>query len=241
MQSQLPTWLNQIIATTDLPQLEALKTGLLGKSGEVTQALKGLAQLSSIDEKKAKGAEINAVRDSLTEAFQNQVQILEKKAVEQKLTAEALDVTLPSPTFTQSGALGRIHPLTALKEEISDFFQKRGFTFAEGPEVDDEWHNFDALNIPAHHPARQNHDTFFIKGHLTHLLRTHTSTVQIRSLATQKPPLRLLSVGRVYRSDDLDATHTPMFHQIEGLVLDKDIHMGHLKGLIREFCSTLFG
>lgn len=241
MQSQLPIWLDQITTTTDLSQFEALKAALLGKSGAVTQALKGLATLPTIEEKKAKGAEINTIRDALAEAFQNQSQILETKAIEQKLDSEALDITLPPPLFTQSGALGRIHPLTALKEEIADFFQKRGFTFAEGPEVEDEWHNFDALNIPSHHPARQNHDTFFIEGHPTYLLRTHTSTVQIRSMATQKPPLRLISVGRVYRSDDLDATHTPMFHQIEGLVLDKNINMGHLKGLIREFCSTLFG
>ncbi|MDP3371625.1 MAG: phenylalanine--tRNA ligase subunit alpha [Candidatus Paracaedibacteraceae bacterium] len=241
MQSQLPTWLNQIKTTTDLPQLEALKAALLGKSGAVTQALKGLAQLPSIEEKKAKGAEINVIRDALIENFQSQTQILEAHAIKQKLNAEALDITLPFSSFTQNSSIGRIHPLTSLKEEIADFFQKRGFTFAEGPEVEDEWHNFDALNIPSHHPARQNHDTFFIQNHPTHLLRTHTSTVQIRSLATQKPPLRLISVGRVYRSDDLDATHTPMFHQIEGLVLDKNIHMGHLKGLIREFCSTLFG
>ena len=241
MQSQLPIWLNQITTTTDLLQLETLKTSLLGKRGAVTQALKGLAQLSSIDEKKAKGAEINAVRDSLTATFQKQSQQLEEQAIQNKLKAESLDVTLPPTTFTQSGALGRIHPLTALKEEIADFFQKRGFTFAEGPEVEDEWHNFDALNMPSHHPARQNHDTFFIEGHPKHLLRTHTSTVQIRSLAKQKPPIRLLSIGRVYRSDDLDATHTPMFHQIEGLVLDKSIHIGHLKGLIRDFCSALFG
>ncbi len=129
--------------------------------------------------------------------------------------------------------------------EIRTFFHQRGFTFAQGPEIEDDWHNFDALNIPEHHPARQNHDTFYMHvnspvGAIKRLLRTHTSTVQIRTMSQSKPPLRLISMGRVYRSDDLDATHTPMFHQVEGLVIDRNIHMGHLKGLLQEFSSALF-
>ncbi len=252
VQTRLPLWIDAIQAAADTRQLDDLKASLMGKAGIVTLALKNLSQLS-IDEKKIKGAEINAIRDALITAFMIKADTLATDAINKKLNAEAVDVTLPTQrtTVVQSN-LGRTHPLTSLMLEIKDFFYKRGFTFAEGPEVEDEWHNFDALNIPSHHPARQNHDTFYIKTDdivseeqtsLSHnyLLRTHTSTVQIRALATQKPPLRLISFGRVYRSDDLDATHTPMFHQIEGLVLDKNIHMGHLKGLIREFCSTLFG
>ncbi len=254
MHTQLPLWIDTIQTAADTRQLDDLKASLMGKTGTVTLALKNLGQLS-IDEKKAKGAEINAIRDALIAAFTAKFDALTTEAINKKLSAEAVDITLPTRHAVGSqNSIGRIHTLTSLMLEIKDFFYKRGFTFAEGPEVEDEWHNFDALNIPSHHPARQNHDTFYIKTDSlsnmneepsqlphSHLLRTHTSTVQIRALAKEKPPLRLISFGRVYRSDDLDATHTPMFHQIEGLVLDKGIHMGHLKGLIREFCSTLFG
>lgn len=243
MDNQLPAWLTSIAHADDIKKLDMLKADLLGKSGIVTHGLKQLGQLSPED-RKAKGAEINRVRDTLLNAFQERYKALDALHVAQKLQAETIDMTLPSPKV----GLGRLHPLTVLMNDIQSFFEKRGFSFVQGPEIDDEWHNFDALNIPEHHPARQNHDTFYMQASCDEqqeknrrLLRTHTSTVQIRSMMTKKPPLRLISMGRVYRSDDLDATHTPMFHQVEGLVIDKGIHMGHLKGLLRDFCSALFG
>lgn len=239
MHSQLPTWLLAIQSEHDLKKLDVLKAELLGKTGTVSSALKQLGQLSP-EERKTKGAEINTIRDALQAAFASQHIHIQEILVQQKINSEKVDVTLPH--FPQP--MGYIHPLTKLMNELKGFFERRGFTCVDGPEIEDEWHNFDALNIPAHHPARQSHDTFYIKNTnenslIKKLLRTHTSTVQIRHMSHQKPPMRLISMGRVFRSDDLDATHTPMFHQIEGLVIEEGIHMGHLKGLLREFSSAL--
>lgn len=209
---------------------------LLGKSGLVTQQLKALGQLPP-DERRTQGAAINALRDALSALLGGQKEILERHALEQRLRNETLDVTLPVRPEKQ----GTLHLLTQVTQDIKNYFRDLGFDFVDGPELDDDYHNFDALNIPAHHPARQSHDTFYIKNHPTRLLRTHTTNVEIRTLVNKKPPARLITIGRVYRSDALDATHTPMFHQLEGFVIEPTIHMGHLKGCLSDFCRHFFG
>ncbi len=229
-------WHQKIQTCSDLQALDEIRVHLLGKTGLITTELKTLGQLSP-DERKTKGAEINAVRDSLSTLLSEKKEELEKNALELRLQTEALDITLP----IRPEKKGNLHLLTQVLNDIQIYFRDLGFQIVEGPEIDDDYHNFDALNIPVHHPARQNHDTFYIKDHPLRLLRTHTSTAQIRTLENQKPPLRIISIGRVYRSDALDATHTPMFHQLEGLVLEPHTHMGHLKGCLTDFCCHFFG
>lgn len=231
----LSEWQPKVLACQTLQNLEEIRVYLLGKTGVITAELKGLGHLSP-DERKSKGSEINAVRDFLANLLSDRKAELNRKALEQRLQEEALDITLP----VRFEKMGTLHLLTKVITDIQDYFSDLGFQIVEGPEIDDEYHNFDALNIPAHHPARQNHDTFYLKNHSSHLLRTHTSTAQIRTLTKQQPPLRIISVGRVYRSDALDATHTPMFHQLEGLVLEPNINMGHLKGCLTDFCKHFF-
>ncbi len=228
-------WKQKVENCLHLSELEEIRVHLLGKSGLITAELKTLGQLSH-EERKTKGSEINAVRDYLSSLLTHKKSELEQKALEFRLTTEALDITLP----IRPEKKGKLHLLTQVIQDIQNYFRDLGFQIVEGHEIDDDYHNFDALNIPAHHPARQNHDTFYIKDHPLRLLRTHTSTAQIRTLETQKPPLRIISIGRVYRSDALDATHTPMFHQLEGLVLEKNTHMGHLKGCLTDFCRHFF-
>lgn len=234
--SLLKEWRLKIIECQNFDSLEDIRVLLLGKSGLITAELKSLGQLEP-EQRRIKGAEINAVKDKLTALLSEQKQLLQANALEQRLKAEALDVTLP----IRPEKKGKVHLLTQVIQDIKEFFRDRGFEVVEGPEVEDEHHNFDALNIPAHHPARQSHDTFYIKNHPSRLLRTHTSTVQIRTLAKTKPPVRIITIGRVYRSDALDATHAPMFHQLEGLVLEPGTHMGHLKGCLIDFCRHFFG
>ena len=231
----LEPYQHKIQSCESLEQLEELRIEILGKNGFITQRLKALGQLDP-DQRRQQGAVLNQAKDRLLESFHTQKQILESKTLHQRLAKEEVDVTLPA----RPAKIGKIHLLTQVKEQILSHFQRIGFQVVEGREIEDEYHNFDALNIPAHHPARQNHDTFYLKNWPQLLLRTHTSTVQIRSLAQQKPPLRLISMGRVYRSDHLAATHTPMFHQLEGLVLESGIHMGHLKGCLIDFCRDFF-
>lgn len=226
----------QIKTSQTLEQLEGLRVALLGKSGLLTGELKKLGTLSP-EERKTQGAALNAQRDELTALIEAKRAELTKAAMHARLEQETMDVSLPART----SPVGRIHLIAQTIQDIKNYFTAQGFFVAEGPEVDDEFHNFDALNIPPHHPARQSHDTFYLEGAPGHLLRTHTSNVQIRTLHKQKPPLRCISLGRVYRSDDLDATHTPMFHQVEGLVLEPGIHFGHLKGCITDFCRWFFG
>ncbi|MBY0280662.1 MAG: phenylalanine--tRNA ligase subunit alpha [Alphaproteobacteria bacterium] len=229
-------WQPKVGNCQDLQSLEEIRIHLLGKTGLITNELKTLGQLAPED-RKAKGSEINALRDSLAELINHQKDELQKKVLELRLQDETVDITLP-PRFEKTG---KLHLLTQVISDIQSYFSDLGFQLVEGPEMDDEHHNFDALNIPSHHPARQSHDTFYLKGHPSHLLRTHTSTAQIRTLEKQKPPLRIISIGRVYRSDALDATHTPMFHQLEGLVLEPNINMGHLRGCLIDFCKYFFG
>lgn len=232
----LSEWQPKIRTCQNLQDLEEIRIYLLGKTGLITSELKTLGQLAPED-RKTKGAEINALRDALTELLNSQKDALQQKALELRLQEETVDITLPA-RFEKTG---KLHLLTQVISDIQSYFKDLGFQLVEGPDMDDEYHNFDALNIPSHHPARQSHDTFYLKDHSSHLLRTHTSTAQIRTLEKQKPPLRIISIGRVYRSDALDATHTPMFHQLEGLVLEPNINMGHLRGCLVDFCKYFFG
>jgi phenylalanyl-tRNA synthetase alpha chain len=219
---------------TSLKELEEVRVRLLGKSGEITQMLKNLGTLDA-DQRREKGAEINKLKEAVLESLEDRRAYLAAQALTSKLAQEKVDVTLP----VRPEPTGTLHPLTRTIEEITAYFAHAGFSVAEGTDIEDEEHNFTALNIPEHHPARQSHDTFYLNDPGM-LLRTHTSPVQIRTMKATQPPIRILSLGRVYRSD-FDATHTPMFHQVEGLVIDKGIHMGHLKSCIVDFLRHFFG
>ena len=216
-----------IDAAADVPSLEELRVSYLGKKGALTGLLKGLGQLSA-DERPKAGAEINAVKQMLNERLNARKEALQSEALSAQLAAEAIDVTLPGRRV-EAGAL---HPITRTIQRMETFFASMGFDVVEGPEVEDDYHNFEALNIPAHHPARAMHDTFYVDD--THVLRTHTSGVQVRTMETQSPPIRVICPGRVYRCDS-DLTHSPMFHQVEGLLIDETSNFGHLKGLLEDF------
>ncbi len=223
----------EIEKITTLEELESLRQHLLGKDGLITKEMKGLSALS-IDEKKQKGQEINALKDRLVNAIKRQKGVIDDQLLQKELEAQRIDVTLPGRKRHQ----GQEHPLTWGMAWMKNYFSLKGFDTQTGPDIETPFYNFDALNIPSHHPARQSHDTFYVNNDL--LLRTHTSSVQIRAMETQKPPVRLISMGRVYRSDALDMTHSPMFHQIEGLVIEPGIHMGHLKGLLLSLFKDFF-
>jgi phenylalanyl-tRNA synthetase alpha chain len=217
-------------------QLDAVRVEYLGKSGHVTQELKSLGSLPPESRKEA-GAAINQIKDTITQAIEVKKAELSIAELNQKLATETLDVTLPASPEPQ----GKIHPVSQVIEEITAIFADLGFSVAEGPDIEDDEHNFNALNIPEAHPARQMHDTFYLQGsgNGKTLLRTHTSPVQIRTMRAGKPPFRFIAPGSTYRCDS-DLTHTPMFHQVEGFVIDKGIHMGHLKGCVIEFLKAFF-
>ena len=221
-----------IEAAADAASLEKLRVEWLGKKGRVTDLLKGLGQLSAEERPKA-GAEINAVKQSLSALISERKDTLQQAAIAQQLASESLDVTLPG----RSEDLGALHPITRTIDRMSEFFLALGFEIVEGPEIEDDYHNFEALNIPAHHPARAMHDTFYIDE--THVLRTHTSGVQIRTMESREAPLRVICPGRVYRCDS-DLTHSPMFHQVEGLLIDEGVSFGQLKGVIQDFLHAFF-
>jgi phenylalanyl-tRNA synthetase alpha chain len=221
-----------IAAAEDGATLEQLRVDYLGKKGQITALLKGLGQLSA-EERPAAGAQINVVKQELQELIGARKNALESAAVETKLAAETIDVTLPG----RDKSTGGIHPVTRTMERMEDFFSAIGFEVVEGPEIEDDYHNFEALNIPAHHPARAMHDTFYVDEHT--VLRTHTSPVQVRVMESQEPPLRIICPGRVYRCDS-DLTHTPMFHQVEGLLIDEHSSFADLKGLIEDFLRAFF-
>ena len=216
----------------DSAALEKLRVEWLGKKGRVTDLLKSLGQLDA-DERPKVGAEINAVKQLLNEQISERKGTLQKAAIAAQLAAEALDVTLPG----RREDLGALHPITRTIDRMAAYFGALGFEVVEGPEIEDDYHNFEALNIPAHHPARAMHDTFYIDD--THVLRTHTSGVQVRTMETREPPLRVICPGRVYRCDS-DLTHSPMFHQVEGLLIDENVSFGQLKGIIQEFLHAFF-
>jgi phenylalanyl-tRNA synthetase alpha chain len=215
-----------------LEVLDALRVGLLGKSGIVTAALKSLGALAP-DERKARGAEVNTVKQALADALAARKQQLEQVELDHRLASEKLDISLPG----RDGERGGIHPITRALERIASIFARLGYQRADGPEIEDDWHNFEALNFPPHHPARAMHDTFYFGD--GRLLRTHTSPVQIRAMAGRQPPIRIIAPGKVYRSDS-DQTHSPMFHQIEGLLVDETSSMADLKGTLTEFLRAFF-
>jgi len=221
-----------IASAVDVAALEKLRVELLGKKGRVTDLLKSLGQLDAAERPKA-GAEINALKQILNNEISDRKQVLQGAAIREELERERVDVTLPG----RVEVMGSLHPITRTIERMADFFSRLGFQVVEGPEIEDDYHNFEALNIPAHHPARAMHDTFYIDD--SHVLRTHTSGVQIRTMETREPPIRVICPGRVYRCDS-DLTHSPMFHQVEGLLIDDDVSFGQLKGVIQDFLHAFF-
>ena len=226
-----------VAAATTPEQLDAARVAALGKKGTISGLMKNLGAMDA-EARKAAGAAMNAARDEIEAAIASAKALLDAKALEQRLSRERIDVTLPA----RPESLGRIHPISQTIEEITAIFAQMGFTVAEGPDIEDDFHNFTALNIPPEHPARQMHDTFYFGERVEggrHLLRTHTSPVQIRTMLADKPPIRVLVPGRTYRCDS-DMTHTPMFHQVEGLVIDETTNMSHLKGCLIEFVRAFF-
>lgn len=221
-----------ILAAADLKSLESVRVEYLGKSGQITQLLKTLGSLS-VDERPIFGQKVNEAKEAFTEAYSVRKQILEHAQLASILSQEALDITLPGRGMDQ----GHLHPITQTLSRISEWFSHLGFSIEDGPEIEDEFYNFEALNMPSHHPARAMHDTFYFPD--GRVLRTHTSPVQIRAMHNKQPPFRMIAPGRVYRCD-FDISHTPMFHQIEGLVVDTDIHFGHLKGILESFLKAFF-
>jgi phenylalanyl-tRNA synthetase alpha chain len=224
--------LTEIDKADTLDSLDALRVSLLGKSGIVTAALKTLGSLSP-EEKKSRGAEVNRVKERIADALAARKQTLEQAELDRCLASEKLDISLPG----RDGERGGIHPITRTLERISSIFARLGYQRADGPEIEDDWHNFEALNFPPHHPARAMHDTFYFGD--GRLLRTHTSPVQIRSMKGRQPPIRIIAPGKVYRSDS-DQTHSPMFHQIEGLLVDETSSFADLKGTLAEFIRAFF-
>jgi len=258
---QLKTDLLARIAAADTPDaIEAVRVAALGKSGSVTGLLKTLGGMSP-EERQTTGPRIHGLREAVTEALASRKSELERAALDARLASETLDMTLP----VEVPAAGTVHPVSQVMDELAEIFADLGFAVATGPEIEDDWHNFTALNIPESHPARAMHDTFYFPAQAQPstaggeqsspsdgsglaaaagraermLLRTHTSPVQIRTMVNQKPPIRIIAPGRTYRSDS-DATHTPMFHQVEGLVIDKGITLGHLKWTLETFLKAFF-
>jgi len=221
-----------IAAATDPTELDQVRVNFLGKKGLFTQQMKGLSKLPKEEKPKA-GQVINLAKQQVQKLLVERGELLRAQVIAKQLAAESIDVTLPG----RGSERGGIHPVTRTIERIQSFFGDLGFEVKEGPEVEDDFHNFDALNIPEHHPARQDHDTFYFNPKL--VLRTQTSGVQIRTMEKEQPPLRIISPGKVYRND-YDQTHTPMFHQVEGLMIDKDVSFTHLKGILHDFLHHFF-
>ena len=229
--------LDQIAQATDERALDAVRVAALGKKGRVSALMKGLGKMSP-EERKVMGPALNELKSSLTASFTQSSMNLQEAALDLRLATEHVDVTLPIMPEPQ----GRIHPVTQVMDEVIAIFADLGFEVKEGPDIEDDFHNYTALNFPPNHPARDMHDTFFLPADANgerKLLRTHTSPVQIRTMETQKPPIRIIVPGRTYRCDS-DQTHTPMFHQVEGLVIDTETHMGHLKWCLEEFAKSYF-
>jgi phenylalanyl-tRNA synthetase alpha chain len=232
LQSLLQSARDEIEARTDLQALEEIRVRLLGKKGEITALLKSLGAMEHEARKQA-GAQINQAKELVTKLLDERRTALEAERLATQLASETVDVTLSG----RGQAIGGLHPVTRVRRRIEQIFRNAGFSIADGPEIEDDWHNFEALNIPANHPARAMHDTFYFGD--GRLLRTHTSPVQVRVMQSQPPPLRVIVPGRVYRCDS-DMTHTPMFHQVEGLVVDEGITFANLKACLHQFMQMLF-
>ena len=229
--------LSQVAAAATLEVLDALRVSLLGKSGLITEQLKALGKLPP-DERKTHGERVNRAKETILAAIAARKEVLEAAALQKRLSSERVDVTMPG----RNAAHGSLHPLTRALERITNIFARLGYEVADGPEIEDDWHNFGALNFPPDHPARTMHDTFWIrpdKNGESRLLRTHTSPVQIRAMNGRPPPFRLIAPGKVYRSDS-DQTHSPMFHQVEGLLVDETSTLADLKGTLRAFLRAFF-
>lgn len=232
--------LAQIAASADLKALDEIRVSVLGKKGMITEKMKTLGSLP-LEEKIASGKSLNLIKSAVEKAIDTKKQELETAELNRKLANERVDVTLPVRPEIQ----GRIHPVSKIYEEVVAIFGQMGFEVAEGPDIEDQFHNFNALNMPANHPARQMQDTFYIANpdsadfDDSFVVRTHTSGMQIRTMESKKPPIRIIAPGRTYRSD-YDTTHTPMFHQVEGLVIDKTTTMAHLKGCLYDFVKAFF-
>jgi phenylalanyl-tRNA synthetase alpha chain len=231
--------LAEITAAKNLADLEKVRIAALGKKGIISEQMSRLGSLPP-EQRKDFGQANNAVKAAVTQALEARKADLEKIALDEKLSTEQVDITLPVRLGPQAD--GRIHPVSQVYDEIIEVFADMGFAVAEGPDIETDDYNFTKLNIPPEHPARQDHDTFYLQPKPDGsrlVLRTHTSPVQVRTMLSQKPPIRIIVPGRVYRSDS-DQTHTPMFHQIEGLVIDEETHLGHLKWCLEEFCRAFF-
>jgi phenylalanyl-tRNA synthetase alpha chain len=230
--------LTRIRDAADLDALEAVRVEALGRSGTITELMKGLGKVDTA-ERRERGKALNAVKDAVGDAIEARKGGMEAAALDARLAVESVDVTLP----VRPEAEGRIHPISQTIDEMVAIFCEMGFQVAEGPHIETDFNNFTALNIPPEHPARQEHDTFYLpekEDGSRLVLRTHTSPVQIRTMIDMAPPIRIIVPGRTFRAD-YDATHSPMFHQIEGLVVDEKTHMGHLKGCLIDFCEAFFG
>lgn len=226
-----------IEAAGSLDDLEAVRVRALGRKGTITHLMKGLGAMEP-EERRAAGTALNALKDETVAAIEDRRTSLRNLALTEQLATESIDVTLP----VRAEGGGRIHPVSQVVDEIVAIFADMGFAVAEGPDIEDDFHNFTALNIPPEHPARQMHDTFYLEAERDGaplVLRTHTSPVQIRHMRSSPPPYRIIAPGRTFRCDS-DMTHTPMFHQVEGLAIGHDIHMGHLKGCLEEFARVMF-
>ncbi len=232
LQNLVTEALAKVEQAQDVQVLDQVRVDYLGKKGVLTAQLKTLGKLSN-EERPAAGAKINEAKQQVEDGIRAKKAELENAALVEKLKSESIDVTLPG----RGQQAGGLHPVTRTLQRIENFFKHAGYKVAVGPEVEDNFHNFDALNIPAHHPARAMHDTFYFDAQ--QLLRTHTSPVQIRTMENQKPPIRIICPGRVYRCDS-DQTHTPMFHQVEGLLVDKKVSFADLKGTVEQFLRTFF-
>ncbi len=224
--------LEQLHLVNSSAALEDLRIAYLGKAGVITLAMRQLANMD-LEQKKAFAKELNQIKENITSIIEEKKASLRAKALEEKLNSQQIDTSLPF----RPREIGKIHPISQAILELIEITAAMGFKVVHGPEIEDDYHNFTALNIPLNHPARQMHDTFYLKNNM--LLRTHTSGVQVRTMLSQTPPVRIISYGRVYRCDS-DATHSPMFHQLEGFIIDKNIHMGHLKGCIIELLRKFF-
>jgi phenylalanyl-tRNA synthetase alpha chain len=227
-------YLSKLKSKIDINQVNQIKTELFGKNGLISSQFKNIGAVAET-ERKNFAADLNSIKDELQDLINSKVNEIETAEINEKLVKEKVDITLPERSFVQ----GKIHPVSQTIDEISSIFSEIGFSVEEGPDVENEYYNFTALNTPDNHPARDMHDTFYLDENKEFLLRTHTSPVQIRTMLKEKPPYKIIAPGRTYRSDS-DQTHAPMFHQVEGLHIDKDINMGHLKGCLNYFIKEFF-